>query len=296
MITRLKTTSSDQRGAALISAILVMGLFAFLVTSFSLYVSDKATSLAVTRDRLSQNALVQSALDFGMGRVLSTPKGLPIVGEDRIRLQIGEAHIVWRGESGRHDINLADEAVIASLLASLGLSSGDANRLALLIAMRRSGDMTKPLPPEYQGLSNKKRGPFAHVRELLDIPGMTAQIYQRLEPFVTVYGRSMGIDPRLADSKLIEALPEMSRPMVAELNALRGAKDEDLKSKLTSLGPTARFFDITRQSTTRFRIEARSTQGGLSVYDVVTVHFGDDVKPYHILSWRKVTGRAALNR
>jgi general secretion pathway protein K len=295
MIARLKIISSDQRGAALISVILVMGLFAFLVTSFSLFVSNKATSLAVTRDRLTQNALVQSALEFGMGRVLSTSKGLPIEGDDRIRLQIGEAHITWRGESGRLDINLADETVIASLLTSLGLSSGDAKRLASLIGIRRSGDMTKPLPAEYQSLSNKKRGPFAHIRELLDVPGMTAQIYQRLEPFVTVYGRSMGIDPRLADSKLIEALPDMSRPIVAELNALRGAKDEDLKSKLTSLGPIARFFDVTRPSTTRFEIEIKNTQGGLHIYDIVTIHFGDDMKPYQILSWREVTGRATLN-
>lgn len=290
MITiRSKIQSSHERGAALIPVVLLIGLLSLLVTSLSVYVTNSATSLSITRDRITQSALIQSALEFGMGRVLSTPKAIPIEGEDRIRLQTGEAHLQWRGENARLDINVVDETLLASLLETIGLSAIKAKQLTNLIIVRRSGDINKPLPREYLGLANKKRGPFAHIRELLDLPGMTTQIFYQLAPLITVYSGSSAIDPRLADRRLIEAIPDMSRPLVAEILSLRGMKDDDAKSKLSALGDRARFFDLTRRATTRFTIETRSAHSTIRRYEIVTIHFPDDTRPYRILSWQEIT-------
>jgi len=289
IIIRSKIESSHERGAALIPVVLLIGLLSLLVTSLSVYVTNSATSLSITRDRITQSALIQSALEFGMGRVLSTPKAIPIEGEDRIRLQTGEAHLQWRGENARLDINVVDETLLASLLETIGLSAIKAKQLTNLIIVRRSGDINKPLPREYLGLANKKRGPFAHIRELLDLPGMTTQIFYQLAPLITVYSGSSAIDPRLADRRLIEAIPDMSRPLVAEILSLRGMKDDDAKSKLSALGDRARFFDLTRRATTRFTIETRSAQSTIRRYEIVTIHFPDDTRPYRILSWQEIT-------
>lgn len=289
IIIRSKIQSSHERGAALIPVVLLIGLLSLLVTSLSVYVTNSATSLSITRDRITQSALIQSALEFGMGRVLSTPKAVPIEGEDRIRLQTGEAHLQWRGENARLDINVVDETLLASLLETIGLSAIKAKQLTNLIIVRRSGDINKPLPREYLGLANKKRGPFAHIRELLDLPGMTTQIFYQLAPLITVYSGSSAIDPRLADRRLIEAIPDMSRPLVAEILSLRGMKDDDAKSKLSALGDRARFFDLTRRATTRFTIETRSAQSTIRRYEIVTIHFPDDTRPYRILSWQEIT-------
>ncbi len=289
----MKTYRTEQlrhaeSGAALIPVILLIGLFTLLVTSFSVFVTNASTSLSTTRLRIAADALTQSAIEFGMGRVLSTPKALPISGEDRIRLKAGEARISWRAETARLDINLADEAFIASLLQQGGLRGDAATQLARKIIERRSGKITNGGQVNAQNTPNTNLGRFAHIRELRDVPGMSAEIYARIEPYITVFGTSSAIDPRLADKELLSVVPGISKPMVAELFALRGVKDERAKDVISSLGEVARYFSVRQQSAVRFVVAITMPPGTVRTYDVVTIHFDDDVRPYRILSWREL--------
>lgn len=289
----MKTCGKDsshqaESGSALIPVILMIGLFTLLVTSFSVFTSNSATSMSVTRLRIANNALVQSAVEFGMGRVLSTPKALPIIGEDRIRLKAGEARISWRAETARLDINLADEAFLTSLLYEGGLRGDDAEQLARRIVERRAGKAPNGGQLESQNTPNANLGRFAHIRELREVPGMTSEVFARITPYITVFGMSSAIDPRLADRELLGRVPGISKPIVAELFALRGAKDERAKDAIASLGELARFFAIGQQSAVRFVIKIGIPPGTIRTYEVVTLHFNDDVRPYLILSWREI--------
>jgi general secretion pathway protein K len=276
-----------QHGAALISVILILGLLSLLVTTLSVYVTNSATAIAIERDRINENALVESALEFGMGRVLSTPPGLPIEGEDRIRLQSGKAKFNWRGETARLDINFVDADLLAAIFLSFDLNKDNATSLARLIVAKRSLQPNQAIPKDFRLLAGKKLGPFDHIRELLDIPGMTPALFARLMPLVTIYGASAGIDPRLADRALLQALPNISRPLLAELKSLNDMNDEDAQRRLSSLGELARYFDLQRRNTVRFSIEIETAQGLAHLYDVVAVHYTDDARPYRILSWQK---------
>lgn len=276
-----------QRGAALISVILILGLLALLVTTLSVYVTNSATAIAIERDRIAENALVESALAFGMGRVLSTPVTLPVKGEDRIRLQTGTAKLNWQAESGRIDLNFVDADFLAAILVSLDLNRESATSLARLIVAKRSLGPNQTLPKDLRLLSGKKLGPVEHIRELLDIPGMTPALFARLVPLVTVYGASAGIDPRIADRALLQAIPDISRPILAELQALTDLSDDDAKRHLSSLGELARYFDFERHHAVRFMIETENAKGAAHLYEIVAVHFPADARPYHILFWQK---------
>jgi general secretion pathway protein K len=51
--------------------------------------------------------------------------------------------------------------------------------------------------------------PFTRVEELQQVLGITPEIYQRLEPWLTVYSYQPGIDAAIASAALLRALPEV---------------------------------------------------------------------------------------
>lgn len=279
---------SRQRGAALISVILLLGLLSALVTSFSVYVTNSATAIAIARDRITTKALVLSALDFGMGRVMSAEKGRPLPGSDKIRLQSGRASLQWRAETARLNINFVETNRLAPLLISLGLEQDQATELAKLIVARKTLKPSAPVPKDYIQLAGKKLGPYDHIRELRDIPGVTDALYRQLEPLLTVYGRVPQIDPRLADPALLQGLPNMSRPLLAELMSFSDLSDEDAQQRATSLGERADGFIFTPSNVIRFLIETETIGSGKKRFDIVVIHYPDDPQPYRILAWSEL--------
>lgn len=291
MITKplpLCDAKDPRRGAALIPVMLLLGLLSLLVTSLGLYVSNSATAIAIGRDRIAQHALVLSALEFGMGRVLSTPKGAPLKGEDRIRLQSGRAKFSWRGESGRIDLNLADAEILASLFTAFDVNRDQAANLARLIVARRSLTPSQPIPKDFAALSGRKLGPFDHPKELLDIPGMPKAIYPQIAPFITIFGATPQIDPRYAERDLITALPNVSAPLVAEIMSLSDLSDEDARQRASTMGNLGRYFIFNRPNVIRFRIETESKTNIKRQYEIVAIHFPDDARPYRILLWQDI--------
>lgn len=278
----------QQRGTALLPVIVLLGLLSALATAFSVYVTNRATAIAIARDRMMQDTLTGSAIAFGMGRALSTPSGIALQGQDKIRLVSGQAKINWKAENARLNINYAPEETLVSLLKSLDLESDMAVELARLIVARRSLNPTQPVPQLFRSLAGAKLGFFEHSRELLDMPGMTSALYRALEPLITVYGTSPAIDPRLADIDVLKALPNISNTVLAELLSLRELDEEEAKRRLQNLGELGRLFDLNRKPIIRFVIDAETITGKPHRYEIVAIHFPDDTEPYRILMWREI--------
>ena len=49
--------------------------------------------------------------------------------------------------------------------------------------------------------------PFRSLAELRLVLGMSEALYRRIEPFVTVYSRRRGVDPRYAPEMVLRAIP-----------------------------------------------------------------------------------------
>lgn len=278
----------DKSGAALISTVLLTSLLILLATSMSVYVAKKATSVDILKSDLGRDVLLDSALQFGMGRVFSTRPGVAISGTDKIRLHAGEAKIEWVAETARININMIDQTYFKSILELQGLASDQATSLSKLVIARRNLNVAKPIPKEYQIFKDRPIGPYTHVRDLLDVPGMTSDLFSNIVPLLTVYGKSAKIDPRLADPDLLRALPDVSEPQIKDLLNLRNRSDEDAQTQLSVQDKWAQYLGFERSPITRFKITMTLESKRVETWDVATIHFPDDDRAFRVLSMIKI--------
>lgn len=253
----------------------------------SVYVAKKATSVDILQRQVERDILLDSALQFGMGRVFSTRTGVAVSGSDTIKLHSGEARIEWRAETARINLNLVDQTYLKTILEHEGLASERASSLAKLITTRRTLNESKPLPKEFQILKGQPLGPYIHIRDLMDVPGVTPALFDKLSRYVTVYGKSAKLDPRLADAELLKALPEISAPQVQELLNLRGKTDEDAQAQLVGQNTWTQYLGFEKTAVTRFQIVLTPKQTQSELWEIVTLHFVDDDRAFRILSMTK---------
>jgi len=143
----------------------------------------------------------------------------------------GQPHYGLQDEERRINLNTAPEKVLERLLeAAGGLPQREASEVADAIADWRDEDTDeRPHGAErfyYQSLREAydcKDGPFENVEELLLVKGVTPEVYQKLEPWVTVYG-SGRVNLNTAGAPVLRAL-ELSEPGVAGFLLFRSGED-----------------------------------------------------------------------
>lgn len=284
---RKERHSIKETGAALLSVIMILGLLSLLAVTVTVYVTSRSTINTLTREALHKRLLIESALAYAVGRVRSSPVGVPVSGEDRIRLTIGNARMSWIAESARLDLNLADPQHLITLLLGVGLRSEQAELLADQIVIRRSIPSDGRVQNPDKALAGVRVGPFEHTVELLTLTSMTNEIYERLEPFVTVYGSSNKIDPRLAPKTLISTLLPLSSVDLLRIEAGRQSSDEEMKTILTSIPEAFSLFDLQRPPATRLKISLQTAHGSQQAIELIFLTFDDDIFPYRILEWHE---------
>jgi general secretion pathway protein K len=121
--------------------------------------------------------------------------------------------ISLQDQVGRVDLNKAPEEVLARLFGAVGVDSGTARSLAAAIADFRDVDNFVRLggaeENEYRaaGLTwGPKNAPFQAVEELRQVLGMTAEIYERVAPYVTIYSMMGRYNPIMTTDPILSRL------------------------------------------------------------------------------------------
>lgn len=198
-------------------------------------------------------------------------------GNARIRVAIQD-------ELGRIDLNHADGALLIGLFQSVGLGAFSASRLVDKILDWRDSNGLKHLngavAQDYRaaGLAyGPRNGPFQTVDELRLVMDMTAELFRRVEPALTVYSGRQFIDPQFAPREVLLALPTVNADAAASMIAVRansGARPGVVDPVIPLQG---------RAFTIQADIE-RST-GTLS--REVAVRITDNpIMPYWVMSWK----------
>ena len=217
-----------QRGIALIAVLWVLLLLAFLAASFS---SSTRTEANLARN-LVENAKAAALADAGVYRAIA---GLSIpIEEGGLRVDgtvyawtfgEGEARFAIHDEGGKIDLNGASVGLLHGLFRSIGLDEQEAADLADAIAdFRDDDDDRRPGGAEdldYQAADlphRAKDAPFELIAELLQVKGMTGELYLRLRPSLTVYTG--------------EDIPDRSTAPPEVLAALSAALPEDLEQDM----------------------------------------------------------------
>lgn len=203
---------------ALVLVLWVITLLSVVAASFSLGVRRDAG----IAQSLIQTSIVQAAAEAGI-RIAMLGLHHP---DPEQRWEVGDAErsLKWNGvtlriavsvESGRIDINYADEALLDGLLDAVGVDAPEtrASIVAQILDWRDPSPGFRPnglSAEQYQRLGYDY-GPantrFHATEELLLLPGIGMDLYRSLEPLVTVHSGRSQVNPAAADYQVLLALP-----------------------------------------------------------------------------------------
>lgn len=265
------TARHAERGLALVSVlwgVAILSVIAAAMVTASLttaYVGRNVWNAArgATLDEAAINRTILALMDGRPGR---QPRADGIAST----LHFDGAPVrVWvQDESGRININFADEETLKSLFQSAGLERDAAAALSEhVIAARRPANLQP---------TNTASIAFRTADALLAMPGMTTDLYGRIAPLITVYGHNGTVNTGVAPRAVLLALPGATASDVADTLRQREAA--------RAANPPAAAL-ATANAT--FMIAAESQVDGARAVRVAVVQFtGDERKPYWFLFWQ----------
>lgn len=197
-------------------------------------------------------------------------------------------------ETGKIDINAADELVLQSLFYSLGDLEED-QVLSLTDAVldwRDADDLIRNFGAEdddYEDLEypyGAKDAPFDTTAELQQVLGMNYEYYTRLEPAITVYSGRGNPNPAYAPLEVLMTLPDMT-PELAQQFIQQREQASELGAPPPVLpdGSVA----VARGGGLTYSILSRATLSNGAWTEIeATVRLGGSFlrKPFRIVRWK----------
>ena len=291
-------TIGAARGLALILVLWIAVLLAVIAASL---VSSGRTESRLARN-LVENAKAEALADGAVHRAVL---GLLELDPERawrpgrpqlIALGEGEVRVTIADEDGKVDLNAAPPELLAGLLHQLGLEEDAAAALADRIVDFRDED-DEPRPegaedPDYfaagRDLGAQDR-PFAVESELLQVLGISRELYERMQPYITVFSGAEAVDPLRAPRLVLAAIPGMTDQLI-EAFAEAGPDDDPLgEIGDDSLFELEVYLIPSREVMYTVRAEARTTGGGSFVREAVIEITLEPTQPFRIHAWRRGT-------
>jgi general secretion pathway protein K len=197
-------------------------------------------------------------------------------------------------ERGKLDINSANEVTLQNLFMGHGLELDEAQTLAAAVhdwidsdeMERANGAEADTYESFGLGVGPGNR-PFVMVEELLQVLGMSWELFQKLEPGLTVHSKSNTPDPAYAPVEALLALPDMT--LDDALNFVAERHSQEAGSGLGVALPSGQVA-MARGRGLTYSIQAKATLPN-GVWDQVeaTVRLGGspDGRPFRFLRWRE---------
>lgn len=163
------------------------------------------------------------------------PDGRPFL----VQYHDAQVEVLVTDERGKLNINMATDLQLVQLFLANGLEDEQAQLLtAAILDWVDIDEMTRPDGaelPEYEsagyqvGPGNRK---FIMVEELLQVIGMPWELYQKIQPGLTVWTENATPNPAFAPTEALLALPDMTQELAEEFvqarHGLESLNDLDL--------------------------------------------------------------------
>jgi general secretion pathway protein K len=202
-------------------------------------------------------------------------------------------------EAAKIDINAAPDLLLKNLLIVVGgLEEPAAGALVdAIVDWRDPDELRRPNGaelPEYRAANSKyapANAPFETIGEVARVLGMTAAVFQRIAPLITVYSRQPGVNPATADRNVLLALPNTTTEAVDAYLELR---TQALANKLPAPPfPAAQAFGSGPVPVWRIHAEARLPDGVTFAREAVLRPSPDAQRPLIALAWLEPPRSAA---
>lgn len=207
----------------------------------------------------------------------------------------GTVEVAVEDEDGKIDLNQADARLLAGLFAQAGLPAAEASAMADIIADYRDPDGLRRLngaeDEDYHklGLSaGAKDASFETVDELLQVIGVTPELFRMVAPALTVYSGRANIDPTIAPRQALMALPGVDSRLADFLANFRpGRARSGASTPLPDLSAVQGMMTPSRRQVFTLRAVARTHGGSVFVRETVVRFAKDANRPYSTLAWRQ---------
>lgn len=232
---RKRTPAHRQRGVAFIVVMWLMALLVILLGAFAVIARVEGLQARHLYDatvaRYAAEAGINEAAYF-----LSVPdpqlRWIPDGRAYQINFNGADVELKITDESGLIDLNVADQAMLTELFMGVGVESDQAAALAAAIQdWRDPDDLVSPNGAEEAeyaaaGLPwGPANAPFVMVSELLQVLGMTPDIYRLIERSVTVYGGQSRPNFAFAPLEILMSIPDMTPELAQQIIEARHAWD-----------------------------------------------------------------------
>jgi general secretion pathway protein K len=303
-----------RRGMVLLTVLWAIALLATLAMAAAVSFRGFAGVASVGRDRVQGDALLTAGLEMAAGAVAALGDQPLTEREIAIDLSTGTVRARFSDEGGRIDIGKAPSAVLASLLRFAGAPEQQAQAVAQQIvrwrrdaiqaaaaASQASATGGQPAPTTGQPAATtgqpganaadpqneppEKGQPFADLREVLQVPGMTPQWLAAMAPLATVFG-SDTVNPLTAPAAVIAALPGVNRVQLESFLAIRRSFPTDADRLAATLGRASTYLQVKPQRVASVELTAALVDGYAAAARAVIVLLPQDSQPYRVLVWK----------
>jgi general secretion pathway protein K len=224
-----------ERGVAFILVLWLLALLTILLGSFALI----SRTEALQARHLFDTTAARYAAEAGINRAvyqMAIPDPLQRWVPDgrayEFEFEQVEMSVAVTDESGLIDLNAADTLSLSNLMQAHGLAQDEADALAdAILDWRDTDDLVSPNgaeDPDYDAAGydyGAKDAAFDTVSELQQVMGMTADLYARLAPALTIYSGQPTPNAAFAPFEVLRSFIGMNEELARQLIDARHAWD-----------------------------------------------------------------------
>ena len=259
-----------QRRFPIFTALALAAALTLIVLDFT---SD-APSYAVGAHKEDINAKLRAmaltGIDLGIKSIVerTADRTLPAAPQSfTTSLDGGRLRILVQDEAGKVDLNTATSELLARVFIFGGAQADKARGLAHKVVAFRSVHGS---------------GAFSSVTELLQVSGISEQMFLNIRRYITVHSGLEGVDPNVAAPELLQVLPPITADVRRRLTAARAKAARGSSSR--TIEQSDPYFAISPRKV--FSITCAADLGGRAVYiQNATIILHDGKKPYDMLEW-----------
>jgi general secretion pathway protein K len=289
-----------RRGTVLLTVLWAIVLLSTLAMAAAVSFRGFAGVASVGRDRVQGDALLTAGLEMAAG-VVSGLGDQPLTEREiAVDLSTGTVRASFSDEGGHIDIGKAPAPVLSALLRFVGASEQQAEGVAQEIVRwrRNAGRPAAAAADPQSGQAGKPEAgkpetgqPFADVREVAQVSGMTPGWVAAMAPLTTVFG-SETVNPLTAPARVIAALPGVNRVQLESFLAARRNFPTDANRLKAILGQGSPYLAVKPQRVVSVELTAAVTDGYAAAARAVIVLLPQDSQPYRVLVWKPLPSSA----
>jgi len=285
-----------QKGIALVLVLWVALLMTVIAGGFALSARTESVQSRILFNQVQAEFLAEAGLNRAVFELRNPDPETRWIADGRAyEFTLNEAKISVQitDESGKIDLNLANEELLVGLFASVGVEFDQALALSDKIQDWRDPDEEVRLAgaedADYFAAGyahGAKDAPFDSVPEVLQVMGMSYELYRKIEPAITVYSGRGNLNLAFAPKEALMALDGINAQMAEDyINQRHDIFDMSSELPVLIEGQSGSL----RSGSTTFSVVVKATLPNNQWTELdTTIRLGGNVRgrPFQIIRWR----------